>query len=81
MHEYKTATNLTEQFAALVALDQIPGKVRDDVLADFYNKWQHEYLVCLPSDTIFDLLVYIFICYKRKRLHTRQNGYKKLNAP
>ncbi|XP_047970102.1 puromycin-sensitive aminopeptidase isoform X2 [Salvia hispanica] len=45
LHEYKTATNLTEQFAALVALDQIPGKVRDDVLADFYNKWQHEYLV------------------------------------
>ncbi|KAL1556848.1 Puromycin-sensitive aminopeptidase [Salvia divinorum] len=45
LHEYKTATNLTEQFAALVALDQIPGKVRDEVLADFYNKLQHEYLV------------------------------------
>ncbi|KAG6399336.1 hypothetical protein SASPL_140812 [Salvia splendens] len=45
LHEYRTATNLTEQFAALVALDQIPGKVRDEVLADFYDKWQHEYLV------------------------------------
>ncbi|KAL1569092.1 Puromycin-sensitive aminopeptidase [Salvia divinorum] len=45
LHEYRTSTNLTEQFAALVALDQIPGKVRDEVLADFYNKWQHEYLV------------------------------------
>ncbi|XP_042024351.1 puromycin-sensitive aminopeptidase-like isoform X1 [Salvia splendens] len=45
LHEYNTATNLTEQFAALVALDQIPGEVRDDVLADFYHKWEHEYLV------------------------------------
>ncbi|XP_057775839.1 puromycin-sensitive aminopeptidase-like isoform X1 [Salvia miltiorrhiza] len=45
LHEYRTATNLTEQFAALVALDQKPGEVRDEVLADFYNKWQHEYLV------------------------------------
>ncbi|KAK6137378.1 hypothetical protein DH2020_028891 [Rehmannia glutinosa] len=45
LHEYKSATNLTEQFAALVALDQIPGKTRDEVLADFYSKWQHDFLV------------------------------------
>ncbi|KAL3833473.1 hypothetical protein ACJIZ3_008209 [Penstemon smallii] len=45
LHEYRTATNLTEQFAALVALDQIPGKTRDEVLADFYDKWQHDFLV------------------------------------
>ncbi|KAG8374988.1 hypothetical protein BUALT_Bualt10G0052800 [Buddleja alternifolia] len=45
LHEYRTATNLTEQFAALVALDQKPGKTRDEVLADFYNKWQHDFLV------------------------------------
>ncbi|KAK4488308.1 hypothetical protein RD792_004064 [Penstemon davidsonii] len=45
LHEYRAATNLTEQFAALVALDQIPGKTRDDVLADFYDKWQHNFLV------------------------------------
>ncbi|KAL2547679.1 Peptidase M1 family protein [Forsythia ovata] len=45
LHEYRTAKNLTEQFAALVALDQNPGKTRDDVLADFYSKWQHVFLV------------------------------------
>ncbi|KAF2607750.1 hypothetical protein F2Q68_00043322 [Brassica cretica] len=43
--EYKSATNLTDQFAALAALSQNPGKTRDDVLADFYNKWQGDYLV------------------------------------
>lgn len=47
LHEYKTATNMTEQFAALAAIAQNPGKIRDDVLADFYNKWQHDYLVSL----------------------------------
>lgn len=46
--EYKSATNMTEQFAALAALSQNPGQVRDDTLLDFYNKWQHDYLVrCL----------------------------------
>ncbi|PWZ52569.1 Puromycin-sensitive aminopeptidase [Zea mays] len=45
LHEYKSATNMTEQFAALAALSQNPGQVRDDALLDFYNKWQHEYLV------------------------------------
>ncbi|KAI3453728.1 hypothetical protein Pfo_010391 [Paulownia fortunei] len=45
LHEYRTATNMTDQFAALVALDQKPGKIRDEVLADFYNKWQHDFLV------------------------------------
>ncbi|XP_044477179.1 puromycin-sensitive aminopeptidase-like isoform X1 [Mangifera indica] len=45
MHEYRTATNMTDQFAALAALDQIPGKTREDALDDFYSKWQHDYLV------------------------------------
>ncbi|XP_051118998.1 puromycin-sensitive aminopeptidase [Andrographis paniculata] len=45
LNEYKNATNMTEQFAALIALEQQPGPVRDEVLADFYNKWQHNYLV------------------------------------
>jgi len=45
LHEYKTATNMTEQFAALVALSQNAGKVRDDALMDFYNQWQNDYLV------------------------------------
>lgn len=45
LNEYKAATNMTEQFAAMAALAQIPGKTRDDVLADFYSKWQHDFLV------------------------------------
>ncbi|XP_040985933.1 puromycin-sensitive aminopeptidase isoform X2 [Juglans microcarpa x Juglans regia] len=45
LHEYRTATNMTEQFSALVAIVQNPGKTRDDVLADFYSKWQHDFLV------------------------------------
>ncbi|KAK9277445.1 hypothetical protein L1049_006988 [Liquidambar formosana] len=45
LHEYKTATNMTEQFAALAAIAQNPGKTRDDVLADFYSKWEHDFLV------------------------------------
>ncbi|CAK9156615.1 unnamed protein product [Ilex paraguariensis] len=45
LQEYRTATNMTEQFAALAAIAQKPGKTRDDVLADFYSKWQHDFLV------------------------------------
>ncbi|GMY30359.1 puromycin-sensitive aminopeptidase isoform X1 [Fagus crenata] len=45
LHEYRTATNMTEQFAALAAIAQNPGKTRDDALADFYSKWQHDFLV------------------------------------
>ncbi|XP_048445290.1 puromycin-sensitive aminopeptidase isoform X4 [Pyrus x bretschneideri] len=45
LNEYKTATNMTEQFAALAALAQNPGKTRDDILADFYSKWKEDYLV------------------------------------
>ena len=47
LHEYRTATNMTDQFAALAAIAQNAGKTRDEILADFYNKWQHDYLVCL----------------------------------
>ncbi|XVF10573.1 hypothetical protein REPUB_Repub07fG0194200 [Reevesia pubescens] len=45
LHEYNTATNMTDQFAALAAIAQKPGKSCDDVLADFYSKWQHDFLV------------------------------------
>lgn len=45
LNEYKTATNMTDQFSALAAIAQKPGKARDDALADFYNKWQDDYLV------------------------------------
>lgn len=47
LQEYKTATNMTEQFAALASIAQNPGKSRDEVLADFYGKWQNDYLVNL----------------------------------
>ncbi|KAL5718630.1 membrane alanyl aminopeptidase [Ranunculus cassubicifolius] len=36
---------MTEQFAAMAAIAQNAGKARDDVLADFYSKWEHEFLV------------------------------------
>ncbi|MCL7040661.1 hypothetical protein MKW94_024736 [Papaver nudicaule] len=45
LNEYRTATNMTDQFAALAALVQNPGKTRDDVLADFYGQWKDDYLV------------------------------------
>ena len=47
LQEYKTATNMTDQFAALAAIAQKPGKARDDALDDFYSKWQHDFLVLL----------------------------------
>lgn len=45
LNEYKVATNMTDQFAALAAITQNPGKNHDEVLADFYDKWQHDFLV------------------------------------
>ncbi|KAI3901392.1 hypothetical protein MKW92_037474 [Papaver armeniacum] len=45
LNEYRTATNMTDQFAALAALVQNTGKTRDDGLTDFYGKWKHYYLV------------------------------------
>ncbi|KAM3321725.1 puromycin-sensitive aminopeptidase isoform X1 [Capsicum chacoense] len=44
LNEYRNATNMTDQFAALAAIDQQPA-IREEILADFYNKWQHDYLV------------------------------------
>lgn len=58
MQEYHSATNMTDQFDALVAIAQNPGKDRDDILEDFYKKWQHEYLVGLISSTSFFKLSY-----------------------
>ncbi|CAL1401003.1 unnamed protein product [Linum trigynum] len=45
LNEYKSATNMTDQFAALEGIAQNPGKTREEVLADFYNKWQDNFLV------------------------------------
>ena len=36
---------MTEQFAALAAIAQNPGDVRDEVLSDFYQKWEGDALV------------------------------------
>ena len=41
---------MTDQFAALAAIAQKPGITRDDILADFYSKWQHDYLVNFQID-------------------------------
>lgn len=44
LNEYSNATNMTDQFSALVAIDQQPA-IREEILADFYNKWQDDFLV------------------------------------
>jgi len=62
LQEYKSATNMTEQFAALAAIAQNPGKTRDDVLADFYGKWQHDFLVNISN--LYDELL-CFCCWSR----------------
>jgi aminopeptidase N len=49
LHEYKSATNMTEQFAALAAISQNAGDVRDGVLSDFYQKWEGDALVIFVS--------------------------------
>ncbi|KAL2642323.1 hypothetical protein R1flu_009910 [Riccia fluitans] len=43
--EYKTATNMTDQFAALAAIAQNPGDALTEALAHFYELWKHETLV------------------------------------
>ncbi|KAJ6341780.1 hypothetical protein OIU77_022986 [Salix suchowensis] len=44
---------MTDQFAALAAIAQNPGKSRDEVLVDFYTKWQDDYLVNLLLSAIY----------------------------
>lgn len=43
--QYKQATNMTDIIAALANLVNIDGKVKEDVLEDFYKKWQNDPLV------------------------------------
>lgn len=50
---------MTDQFSALAAIAQKPGKARDDALADFYNQWQDDYLVALLSCK-FDISLFLF---------------------
>ncbi|KAG4969762.1 hypothetical protein JHK82_035465 [Glycine max] len=49
LHEYKTTTNMSEQFSPLVAIAQNPGKIRDDALVDFCGKLLHHFLDTIPS--------------------------------
>ena len=45
---YREADNLTDRRAVLAALlenDWLPAELRDSILADFFNQWQHEALV------------------------------------
>lgn len=78
LHEYKAATNMTDQFAALAAIAQNPGKTHDDVLADFYSKWQDDYLVkLLPQSIVPKLLEWaLFVCStKNLSANTTQNCF------
>ncbi len=45
LQQYEQADNMTDQFAALAALAQTECSERLTVLADFYERWQHEALV------------------------------------
>ncbi len=45
LHQYKTASNLSDKVAALAALSQNPGETRSDVLANFYDQYKGDNLV------------------------------------
>ena len=45
MRQYQTADNMTDQFGALAALAQTDCPEREQALADFHQRWQHEALV------------------------------------
>ena len=58
LHEYKTTTNMSEQFSPLVAIAQNPGKICDDALVDFCGKLLHHFLV---NFHIFDFVFGIIL--------------------
>jgi aminopeptidase N len=45
MQQFRSADNMTDQFAALAALAQTDCAERETALAEFYERWQHEALV------------------------------------
>ncbi len=45
MQQFRNAGNMTDQFAALVALAQTACPERETALSEFYQSWQHEALV------------------------------------
>eukprot|EP01018_Ginkgo_biloba_P015358 Gb_24385 [translate_table: standard] len=59
LHDYRSATNMTEQFAALAVIAQNPSDIRTEVLSDFYRKWEGDALVInkwLALQAMFDIL-------------------------
>lgn len=45
MHQWQTAHNMTDSYAALSVLCDIDCSQRKEVLQDFYDQWQHDPLV------------------------------------
>ena len=45
LQQFRSADNMTDQFAALAALAQTDCAERETALAEFYARWQHEALV------------------------------------
>ena len=45
LQQFRSADNMTDQFAALAALAQTDCTERETALAEFYERWQHEALV------------------------------------
>ncbi|MBK7415991.1 MAG: aminopeptidase N [Dechloromonas sp.] len=45
LQQFRSADNMTDQFAALAALAQTDCAERETALAEFYERWQHEALV------------------------------------
>src|SRR5690606_27513529 len=45
LRHYRDASNMTDAIMALSMLSHVQSPVRDEVLADFYQRWQDEPLV------------------------------------
>ena len=44
-HQYRKATNMTDSVAALAGLKDTSNPVRDELFADYYEKWQKDALI------------------------------------
>jgi aminopeptidase N len=42
VNQYRQGNNMTDVMAALSLLVDVAGKVREEALADFYTRWQHD---------------------------------------
>ena len=52
VQRFKNASSMTDEFAALSALDRVGGSARDGAVNEFYKKWQSEPLVLLKWLTL-----------------------------